>query len=302
MFPYMSLLGSLLWVTLTRPDVTTVVSRVCIHGAAPTRTHRRATIRILRYLLSTCELGLRFPVSKQDPSVSAYVDAAFANEPSRKSRYGYAVFLGSCLVSWVSKCTTMVCLSTAETEFVAATEAAKDVVWLRGLLMELGFTLPVSSLRSPGGQSGLCLHDSNNSVSGRNRHFAVKIAGGELPWRLSREEVSILDTRVGNMWRPHYMDVLYRDGYSFFKKSNRMWKARHKSFILLTILPTCLRGYVSAVHRGILTIVNALRQLEGVIRFRPKFWFLCLCPRNTTVRTFLPKSCLTRSFVFCAIV
>ena len=59
-FPYMSLLGSLLWVTLTRPDVATVVSRACSHGAAPTRAHWRAAIRILRYLLSTCELGLRF--------------------------------------------------------------------------------------------------------------------------------------------------------------------------------------------------------------------------------------------------
>ena len=119
-----------------RPDVATVVSRACSHGAAPTRAHRRAATRILHYLVSTCELGLRFPVSTQDPSVSAYVDVAFTYEPGRKSRYGYAVFLGSYLVSWASKCTTMVCLSTAEAEFVAATEAAKDVVWLRGLLLE----------------------------------------------------------------------------------------------------------------------------------------------------------------------
>ena len=95
--------------------------------------------------------------------------------------------------------------------------------------------------------------------------FPEVYAGGKLPWRLTREEVEILDARVGKIWWPHYMDVLYRDGYSFFKKSNRMWKARHKSFILLTILPTCLRGHVSAVHMGVLTIVNALRQLEGQV-------------------------------------
>ena len=174
-FPYMSLLGSLLWVTLTRPDVVTVVSRACSHGAAPTRAHWRAAIRILRYLLSTCEHGLRFPISKQDPSVSAYVDAAFANEPGRKSRYGYAVFLGPCLVSWASKCTTMVCLSTAEAEFVAATEAAKDVVWLRGLLLELGFSLTAPSVLLEDHQACVSMI-RNNSVSGRNRHFAVKMA------------------------------------------------------------------------------------------------------------------------------
>ena len=88
------------------------------------------------------------------------MDAAFANEPGRKSRYGYAVFLGSCLVSWASKCTTMVCLSTAEAEFVAATEAAKDdVVWLRGLLLELGFSLTAPSVLLEDNQACVSMAD-----------------------------------------------------------------------------------------------------------------------------------------------
>ena len=69
----------------------------------------------------------------------------------------------------------MVCLSTAESEFVAATEAAKDVVWLRGLLLELGFALTSPSVLLEDNQACVSMI-GNNSVSGRNRHFAVKMA------------------------------------------------------------------------------------------------------------------------------
>ena len=174
-FPYMSLMGSLLWVTLTRPDIATVVSRACAHGSSPTKAHWRAAIRILRYLKSTINLGLVYRKRINQPLVSAYVDAAFANEPRRRSRYGYAVFLSGCLISWASRCTTMVCLSTAEAEFVAATEAAKDVLWLRGLLKELGLTITAPTIIYEDNQA--CVSMINNySVSSRNRHFAVKMA------------------------------------------------------------------------------------------------------------------------------
>ena len=95
--------------------------------------------------------------------------------------------------------------------------------------------------------------------------FPEVVEGGDLPWRLSKEEVSAVDARVGNIWWPHYMDVLYWKGYSFFKKSDRMFKSRHKLFILLVMLPTVLRGYTPAVHMGLVTLVSALRQLQGQV-------------------------------------
>ena len=95
--------------------------------------------------------------------------------------------------------------------------------------------------------------------------FPEVVAGGDLPWRLSPEEVSAVDARVGNIWWPHYMDPLYKKGYSFFKKSDRMYKSRHKVFILLVLLPTVLRGYTPAVHMGLVTLVDAVRQLQGQV-------------------------------------
>ena len=61
------------------------------------------------------------------------------------------------------------------------------------------------------------------------------------------------------------MDPLCYKGHSFWTNSDRMWKCKHKRFILMVILPTCLRGYVPEVHAAILTIVNALRHLQGQV-------------------------------------
>lgn len=57
-----------------------------------------------------------------------------------------------------------------------------------------------------------------------------------LPWRLTRAQLDVVDDRVKSMWWPHYMDVLHKDGYSFWKKSCTMWKSRHKLTILMVFL------------------------------------------------------------------
>ena len=114
-------------------------------------------------------------VRLRSPVVSAYADAAWSNKSDQRSRYGFVLLLAGCRVSWATRSTTMVCLSTAEAEYIAATEAAKDVVWLRGLLNELGLLPPGPSNIMEDNQA--CIKMANNaSVSGRNRHFCTKMA------------------------------------------------------------------------------------------------------------------------------
>ena len=69
----------------------------------------------------------------------------------------------------------MVCLSTAEAEFVAATHACKDVVWLRNALQELSFSQPDPIVIHEDNQACVAMI-KNHSVSGRNRHFCIKMA------------------------------------------------------------------------------------------------------------------------------
>ena len=89
------------------------------------------------------------------------------------------------------------------------------------------------------------------------------VAGGRPPWRLTAAQKALMDTRVKSMWWTHYSDKLAWKGHSFWTKSDRMWKAKHKILILLTILPTCLRGFVAATHYALMLVVDALRQLDG---------------------------------------
>ena len=174
-FPYLSLVGGLLWVTLTRPDIAVAVSRDCQHSSAPTTAHWRATIRILRFLLTTSDHSIVYPRRTRPLVPTGYVDTAFANESNKRSRYGHTVYLSQCLICWLTKVTSAVCLSTAEAEFIAATEAAKDIIWLRNFLTELNFPRLAPTTLYEDNQACVAMV-KNHVVSARNRHFAVKMS------------------------------------------------------------------------------------------------------------------------------
>ena len=108
-------------------------------------------------------------------SCTPMFDAAWGNERKRRSRYGFITLLGNCPISWASKVTTMVCLSTAEAEFVAATEAAKELTWFRNVLTELGFPQNDPSVLHEDNQATIRMA-ANPVVSARNRHFSIKMS------------------------------------------------------------------------------------------------------------------------------
>ena len=86
------------------------------------------------------------------------------------------------------------------------------------------------------------------------------------PWRLSKEEVGMCDRRVRSMWWPHHMDMACYGNHSFWTHSDRIWKASHKRYVLLTIIPTCLYGcHVPEVHTALLMLASALRHLGGQV-------------------------------------
>lgn len=100
---YRSVVGALQYLTLTRLDISFSVSKVCQFLHSPTTEHWEAVKRILRYVKGTVSLGLK--VRKSDSMlVSAFADADWAGCPDdRRSTGGFAVFLGSNLVSWCAR-------------------------------------------------------------------------------------------------------------------------------------------------------------------------------------------------------
>jgi len=113
--------------------------------------------------------------------------------------------------------------------------------------------------------------------------FADFVAGAVPPWRLTDIQRKFMDQRVKSIWWTHYCDKLAWKGHSFWNKTDRLWKAKHKILCLFTILPTCLRGFVAAAHLAIIFIVDAIRQLDGQCIAIHEAEILGVSPRDSQV-------------------
>jgi hypothetical protein len=136
--PYSSAVGSLMYAMVcTRPDIAHAVGVVRRYMNNPGKEHWEAVKWILRYLRGTATHALCFGGS--DTFLQGYVDSDMAGDKdSRRSTTGYVFTIGGTTVSWISKLQKVVALSTTEAEYVAATEASKEMIWLQRFMEELG--------------------------------------------------------------------------------------------------------------------------------------------------------------------
>ncbi|KAG8488863.1 hypothetical protein CXB51_016741 [Gossypium anomalum] len=144
--PYSSAVGSLMYAMVcSRPDLSYAVSAVSRYMANPGKEHWKAVQWILRYLRGTTDVCLQF--GRTEDGVIGYVDADFAGDlDKRRSLTGYVFTIGGCAISWKATLQTTVALSTTEAEYMAITEACKEVIWLKGLFSELNEDLQISTV------------------------------------------------------------------------------------------------------------------------------------------------------------
>ena len=135
--PYASIIGSLMYAMVcTRPDIAHVVGVVSRYMSNPGKQHWEAMKWILRYLRGITGLSLCF--KQLDLGLQGYVDADMAEDvDGRKSTTEYVYTLGGTTISWVLKLQKIVAISTTEAEYVAITEANKEMIWLQSFLEEL---------------------------------------------------------------------------------------------------------------------------------------------------------------------
>ena len=143
---YQKLVGKLIYLTITRPDISFAVSLVSQHMHAPTVVHLCMVKRILRYLKKTIGRGI---VMRRNghTDIIGFSDSDWAgNTIDRRSTTGYCMFVGGNLVSWKSKKQPVVARSSAEAEYRAMAAASCEMVWLKNLLTDLGFS-PTSPMK-----------------------------------------------------------------------------------------------------------------------------------------------------------
>ncbi|XP_019252759.1 PREDICTED: uncharacterized protein LOC109231553 [Nicotiana attenuata] len=134
---FRSLIGKLLFLTHTRPDLCFSVQHLSQFNQSPRVAHMTAALHVLRYLKGTVDLGL-FYSSVSDFSLTAYSDSdRTACADTRKSVTGFCIFLGDSLIGLKSKKQPIVSLSSAEAEYRALIKVVAELTWLTRLLTDI---------------------------------------------------------------------------------------------------------------------------------------------------------------------
>ena len=135
---YQKLVGKLIYLTITRPDLTYSVSLISQFMHSPTVYHLSIVKRILRYLKGTISRGILM-CKNEHFKIEGYSDSDWAgNALDRRSTTGYCTFVGGNLVTWKSKKKSVVARSSAEAEYRAMASIACELIWLKALLQDLG--------------------------------------------------------------------------------------------------------------------------------------------------------------------
>ena len=134
---YQQLIGSLMYLVNTRPDICYAVNTLSQFMVEPKRAHWAATKHVLRYIRGIIEHGLMY-TQGNDISLSGFTDADWAGSSvDRKSTIGYCFNIGSRMTSWCSRKHKSMALSSAEAEYMATSTTSCKAIWLRKLLVNL---------------------------------------------------------------------------------------------------------------------------------------------------------------------
>jgi hypothetical protein len=126
----------------TRPDIACAVATCARYMTNPGQEHWTALKRIFRYLSGSSAKGLVYNCSTECDTLECHSDSDWAAEQNnRRSTTGFVVYLYGCLISWKSRLQQTVAHSSTEAEYMAMSDTAREVMWIRGLLQQLGLAL-----------------------------------------------------------------------------------------------------------------------------------------------------------------
>ncbi|GJU08881.1 putative ribonuclease H-like domain-containing protein [Tanacetum coccineum] len=169
---YRSMIGSLMYLTASRPDIMFAVCACSRFQVTPKTSHLSVVKRIFRYLKGKPKLGLWYlRVSSFD--LEAYSDSDYAGANlDRKSTTGGCQFLGRRLISWQCKKQTIVATSTTEAEYVAAANCCGQVLWIQNQMLDYGFNFMNTKIYIDN-ESTICIV-KNPVYHSKTKHIAIR--------------------------------------------------------------------------------------------------------------------------------
>ncbi|GKD54797.1 hypothetical protein Tco_1288184 [Tanacetum coccineum] len=169
---YRSMIGSLMYLIASRPDIMFAVCACARFQVTPKISHLTAVKRIFRYLKGKPTLGLWYPRDSSFDLV-AYTDSDYAGATQdRKSTTGGCQFLGSRLISWQCKKQTIVATSTTKAEYVAAANCYGQVLWIKNQLLDYGYNF-MNTLIYIDNTSTICIIE-NPVKHHKTKHIEIK--------------------------------------------------------------------------------------------------------------------------------
>ncbi|GJZ13279.1 putative RNA-directed DNA polymerase [Tanacetum coccineum] len=169
---YRSMIGSLMYLTASRPDIMFAVCACARFQVTPKTSHLHAVKRIFRYLKGQPKLGLWYP--RDSPfDLEAFSDSDYAGASlDRKSTTGGCQFLGKRLISWQCKKQTIVANSTTEAEYVAAANCCGQVLWIQNQMLDYGYNLMNTNIYIDN-ESTICIVKNPVSHS-KTKHIEIR--------------------------------------------------------------------------------------------------------------------------------
>jgi hypothetical protein len=201
--PYINAVGALAYLaTATRPDLAYTVSVLARFSSNPGPAHWTAVKRVFRYLKRTLDYKITYtrpakPIISPSELFQTYSDADHGGNPDNgRSTGGFVVLMAGGAISWSSRLQGIVTLSTTEAEFISAVSAGQEILWLRNLFTELGYSFTHSSTLHIDNESALSVA-KDPEHHGRMKHLDLRFYW--LRDEVARGRISVVHLRTDKM-------------------------------------------------------------------------------------------------------